>query len=79
MAQTVEVNLVDVLTRLESKIDKLTEDVAQLKAESTQTNKRLDEVNSRLNTVTLGVFGLIGVLVTGLLTFIGKLVFFPKI
>lgn len=79
MSQTIEVNLVDILNRIENKVDKLTEDVAQLKAESSQSNKRLDEVNTRLNTVTLGFFGIIGVLVTGLLTFIGKLVFFPNI
>ena len=42
-------------------------------------NKRLDSVDNRLNTVTLGVFGLIGVLVTALLTFLGKLIFFPNI
>lgn len=42
-------------------------------------SQRLDSVETRLNTVTLGVFGIIGVLVTGLLTFVGKVVFFPNI
>ncbi|MBL1210969.1 hypothetical protein [Geminocystis sp. GBBB08] len=53
-------------------------DIATLKTEVSTINKRLDSVDNRLNTVTLGVFGLIGVLVTSLLTFVGKVVFFPN-
>jgi len=54
-------------------------DIATLKSDVNGINKRLDSVENRLNTVTLGVFGIIGVLVTGLLTFVGKVVFFPNI
>jgi tetrahydromethanopterin S-methyltransferase subunit G len=53
-------------------------DIATLKTDVNAVNKRLDSVDNRLNTITLGVFGTIGVLVTGLLTFIGKVVFFPN-
>ncbi|WP_017294760.1 hypothetical protein [Geminocystis herdmanii] len=52
-------------------------DIATLKSDVNGINKRLDSVETRLNTVTLGVFGIIGVLVTGLLTFVGKFVFYP--
>jgi hypothetical protein len=54
-------------------------DIATLKEGQKNLDKRLDSVETRLNTVTLGVFGIIGVLVTGLLTFVGKFVFFPNL
>ena len=54
-------------------------DIATLKEGQNGLNKRLDSMETRLNTVTLGVFGIMGVLVTGLLTFVGKVVFFPNI
>ncbi|BAQ63233.1 hypothetical protein GM3708_3639 (plasmid) [Geminocystis sp. NIES-3708] len=53
-------------------------DIATLKEGQNGLNKRLDSVETRLNTVTLGVFGIIGVLVTALLTFVGKVVYFPN-
>ena len=53
-------------------------DIATLKEGQNGLNKRLDSVDTRLNTVTLGVFGIIGVLVTALLTFVGKVVYFPN-
>ena len=42
------------------------------------TNQRIDDTNSRLNTITLGFFGIVGILVTGMLTVLGKLVFFSN-
>jgi hypothetical protein len=54
-------------------------DIATLKEGQKNLDKRLDSVETRLNTVTFGVFGIIGVLVTGLLTFVGKFVFFPNL
>lgn len=92
MTQTIEVSLIDILNKLDAKIDRLDQkidhiqkdltdikiDVQRLKTENEQIVKRLDSVDNRLNTVTLGVFGLVGVLVTGLLTFVGKFVFFPN-
>jgi hypothetical protein len=85
MNQIIEVNIVDVLFRLESKIDKLTEttneikiDIEKLKTQNEQINKRLDNIETRLNTMTLGFLGIVGVLVTGLLAIIGKITFFPN-
>jgi len=77
-------------TSLNEKINDMRVDIATLKEGQNSLNirlnetkdalgKRLDSVENRLNTVTLGVFGIIGVLVTGLLTFVGKVVFFPNI
>ncbi len=61
---------------LNTRIDETNKRIDEVKE---ATNKRLDSIDTRLNTVTLGVFGIIGVLVTGLLTFVGKFVFFPNI
>lgn len=86
MNQIIEVNIVDVLFRLESKIDKLTEttneikiDIEKLKTQNKQINKRLDNIETRLNTMTLGFLGIVEVLVTGLLAIIGKITFFPNV
>jgi predicted nuclease with TOPRIM domain len=85
MTQTVEVNLIDVLNRLESKIDNINEkltkveiDVEKLKSQNEQIVKRLDNVENRLNTMTIGFLSIVGILVTGLLGIIGKLTFFPN-
>jgi archaellum component FlaC len=85
MTQTIEVNLIDVLNRLESKIDNISEkltkveiDVEKLKTQNEQIVKRLDNVENRLNTMTIGFLSIVGILVTGLLGIIGKLTFFPQ-
>lgn len=85
MTQTIEVNLVDILNRLESKIDNINEkltkveiDVEKLKTQNEQIVKRLDNVENRLNTMTIGFLSIVGILVTGLLGIIGKLTFFPN-
>lgn len=40
-------------------------------------DKKFDEVNTHLNTMTIGFLSIVGILVTGLLGIISKLVFFP--
>ncbi|WP_017293016.1 hypothetical protein [Geminocystis herdmanii] len=67
------------LTEIKIDIAILKESQKSLNTRVDETNKRLDSIDTRLNTVTLGVFGIIGVLVTGLLTFVGKFVFFPNV
>jgi hypothetical protein len=86
MTQTIEVSLVDVLTRIETKVDDIQKhltivkiDVEKLKTQNEQIVKRLDNVENRLNTMTLGFLSIVGVLVARLLTIIGKLVFFPNL
>lgn len=86
MPQTIEVNLVDVLARLENKIDHIQNDlttvkidVEKLKTQNEQIVKRLDNVENRLNSMTIGFLSIVGVLVAGLLGIISKLVFFPNI
>ncbi len=86
MTQTIEVNLVDVLNRLESKIDKLDEKIdtkiekleANMNKRFAEVDQKFVEVNSRFNTLTLGFLGIIGVLTGGLLTILAKFTFFPN-
>lgn len=40
--------------------------------------ERMDDLNSRLNGMTVGFLSIVGVLVTGILGIIGKVVFFPN-
>jgi predicted nucleic acid-binding Zn-ribbon protein len=92
MSQTIETNLVDILNRLdqrmdrfEQKLDDIKQDIATLKGQNEQINKRLEEMNNRINdtnnrinTLTIGFLSIVGIFVTALLTIIGKLVFFPN-
>lgn len=90
MTQIIEVNLVDVLNRLESKIDNLDQKIdakftildqkidTKIEKLEADIDKRFGEVNTRLNTLTLGFLGIIGVLTGGLLTIVAKFTFFPN-
>ena len=40
--------------------------------------ERVDDINGRLNIMTVGFLSIVGILVTGILTAIAKLVFFPN-
>jgi hypothetical protein len=40
--------------------------------------KGIDNVENRLNIITIGFLSIVGILVTGLLGIIGKLTFFPN-
>ena len=42
------------------------------------TDRRIDDTNAGLNSITIGFLGIVGILVTGILTVLGKLVFFPS-
>ncbi|NCO74053.1 MAG: hypothetical protein GW856_02135 [Cyanobacteria bacterium] len=127
MAQTIEVSLIDVLNKIEAKIDHLDKnidlkiekleskidkldskiDTLEEKLESkidkldskidtleekletkidaledkvdTKIEKLETTINNRFNTLTLGFLGIFGVLTGGLLTFLGKIVFFPNL
>lgn len=56
---------------------KMAQGFQQVEKRLDDTNKRIDNVDSRLNTFTIGFFGVFGVFVAGLITLIGKIVFFP--
>ncbi len=82
---TIEVNLVDVLNKIDNKIDRIDQkldkvqiNLEKLKSQNEQIVKRIDNVETGINTMTLGFVELLGVLITGLLTIVGKITFFPN-
>jgi chromosome segregation ATPase len=44
-----------------------------------QVDRQIEAVNARLNTFLLGFLSIVGILVTGLLGIVGKVVFFPSL
>jgi len=51
---------------------------AEIKAKVEGLDKRVDDINSRLNIMTVGFLSIVGVMTTGILGIIGKVVFFPN-
>ncbi|GFE68574.1 DUF4164 domain-containing protein [Chroococcus sp. FPU101] len=73
------------LDRLETKVQDLAISVVKIESKVDGLEKRIDDtikpidsVDARLNTFTIGFFSIFGVFVTGVLTVIGKIVFFPN-
>ncbi|MFM6438920.1 MAG: DUF4164 domain-containing protein, partial [Microcystis panniformis] len=52
-------------------------DIKALDAKVTGLEKRVDDLNARVNITTIGFLSIVGILVTGMLTIAGKTVFFP--
>ncbi len=89
---TVTYSLEEILGQINQKLDNLQKDVTDIKIGQTKLegdikvldervsgiDKRLDEFNNRFNIMTVGFLSIIGVLVTGVLRTIAKLVFFPN-
>jgi len=44
-----------------------------------EIEKRIDDLNARVNITTNGFLGIVGILVTGILGILGKVVFFPNL
>ena len=78
----VEKRMEDTRFSLEKKIDdtrfSLEKRIDDTNQRIDDTNQRIDDTNARLNSVTIGFFGIVGILVTGMLTVLGKLVFFSN-
>jgi peptidoglycan hydrolase CwlO-like protein len=53
-------------------------DIKALDAKVTGLEKRFDDPNGRVNITTIGFLSIVGILVTGMLTIVGKTVFFPS-
>ncbi len=51
---------------------------ASLEKQINDTNQRIGDTNARLNSITIGFLGIVGILVTGILTVLSKVVFFPN-
>ena len=85
MTTTTESDIKELLLEIRTNIKKVDErlqkveiDLATIKGEVTGINKRVDDVNSHLNIMTIGFLSIVGVLVSGILGIVGKLTFFPK-
>jgi ribonucleoside-diphosphate reductase alpha chain len=54
------------------------EEFFALKSPRTAIEKRINDLNGRLNITSNAFLGIVGILVTGILTILGKIVFFPN-
>jgi uncharacterized membrane protein YgaE (UPF0421/DUF939 family) len=66
------------LTKLEIGQSELKGDIKALDSKAIETEKRINDLNGRLNITSNAFLGIVGILVTGILTILGKIVFFPN-
>jgi uncharacterized membrane protein YgaE (UPF0421/DUF939 family) len=66
------------LTKLEIGQSELKGDIKALDSKLIETDKRINDLNGRLNITSNAFLGIVGILVTGILTILGKIVFFPN-
>ena len=66
------------LTKLEIGQSELRGDIKALDSKVIETEKRINDLNGRLNVTSNAFLGIVGILVTGILTILGKIVFFPN-
>ena len=64
------------LTRLEIGQSELKGDIKALDSKVIETEKRVNDLNGRLNVTSNAFLGIVGILVTGILGILGKIVFF---
>ena len=65
------------LTKLEIGQSELKGDIKALDSKAIETEKRINDLNGRLNVTSNAFLGIVGILVTGILGILGKIVFFP--
>jgi hypothetical protein len=85
MTTVTESDIKELKDLINRRFDKLSEDItdikvnlAKIESKTDGLEKRVDDINGRLNIMTIGFLGIVGVLVTGILGVVGKLVFFPN-
>ena len=66
------------LTKLEIGQSEIKGDIKALDSKVIETEKRINDLNGRLNVTSNAFLGIVGILVTGILTILGKIVFFPN-
>ena len=66
------------LTKLEIGQSELKGDIKALDSKVIETEKRINDLNGRLNITSNAFLGIVGILVTGILTILGKIVFFSS-
>jgi tetrahydromethanopterin S-methyltransferase subunit F len=70
--------LKDLIIGLKEDIKRIEIGQAEIKAKVEGLDKRVDDINSRLNIMTVGFLSIVGVMTTGILGIIGKVVFFSN-
>jgi hypothetical protein len=85
MTTVTESDIKELKDLINQRFDKLSEDITDIKVNlakiETKTDgleKRVDDINGRLNIMTIGFLSIVGVLVTGILGVVGKFAFFPN-
>ena len=66
------------LTKLEIGQSEIRGDIKALDSKVMEIEKRIDDLNARVNITINGFLGIVGILVTGILGILGKIVFFPN-
>jgi len=66
------------LTKLEIGQSEIKGDIKTLDSKLIETEKRINDLNGRLNITSNAFLGIVGILVTGILGILGKIVFFPN-
>lgn len=66
------------LTKLEIGQSELKGDIKALDSKLIETDKRINDLNGRLNITSNAFLGIVGILVTGILGILAKIVFFPS-
>ena len=66
------------LTKLEIGQSEIKGDIKTLDSKLIETDKRINDLNGRLNITSNAFLGIVGILVTGILGILGKIVFFPN-
>lgn len=64
--------------KLEERTHKIEITTAKIESKLDGLEKRVDDINGRLNIMTIGFLSIVGVLVAGMLGFVGKVVFFSN-
>ncbi|MCA2620487.1 MULTISPECIES: DUF4164 domain-containing protein [unclassified Microcystis] len=70
--------LKDLIIGLKEDIKRIEIGQAEIKAKVEGLDKRVNDINSRLNIMTVGFLSIVGVMTTGISGIIGKVVFFPN-
>ncbi|MBD2119031.1 DUF4164 domain-containing protein [Microcystis wesenbergii] len=66
------------LTKLEIGQSEIKGDIKTLDSKLIETEKRINDLNGRLNITSNAFLGIVGILVTGILGILAKIVFFPN-
>ena len=66
------------LTKLEIGQSEIKGDIKALDSKLIETDNRINDLNGRLNITSNAFLGIVGILVTGILGILAKIVFFPN-